>query len=180
MCALSWTTSDFRLVICPANIPICPWTPSSRGAGAPLITATIAFASDDSCKPGATSVIGLQRACTTASVVLPICLLAHVGPLHNVFSFSNSSSFQNSGLLVFCSRDLLATTDLVQILRLLLESPCLGPDIARGKFWLFQRRRARYTLPRHSAPITTVPTSVLCHRSQIHCFSPMLKKGRRC
>ena len=36
---------SFKLVICPANIPICPSIPSSRGARAPLIAATIAFAS---------------------------------------------------------------------------------------------------------------------------------------
>ena len=52
-CALNCTTSDFRLIICPASIPICTWIPSSRGAKAPLIAATIAFASDESCKAGA-------------------------------------------------------------------------------------------------------------------------------
>ena len=53
---------------CTTSIPICPWIPSSRGASAPLIAAQIAFASDDSCSPGATSVIVLQGACTTTSV----------------------------------------------------------------------------------------------------------------
>ena len=57
--------------------------------------------------------------------MLPIYLLAHVGPLNNVFS--NPSSFQRSQLLVFCSRDLPAATDLVQILPSHLGSPCLGP-----------------------------------------------------
>ena len=56
--------------------------------------------------------------------MLLICQLAHV--LCTMF-FSNPSSFQSSQLLVFCSRDLLATT------ALLLGSPCLGPDTETGK-----------------------------------------------
>ena len=48
------------------NIPISPWIPSSRGARAPLIAATIAFASDESCRGGTTGVIVLPGACTTA------------------------------------------------------------------------------------------------------------------
>ena len=35
-CTLSCTTSVFRLVICPTNISICSWSPSSRGARSPL------------------------------------------------------------------------------------------------------------------------------------------------
>ena len=65
-CALNCSTSDFRLVTCPASIPICPWIPSSRGARAQLIAATVAFASDERRKGGATGVIVLQGACTTA------------------------------------------------------------------------------------------------------------------
>ena len=57
--------------------------------------------------------------------MLLICLLAHVGPLH---IFSNPLGFKNSQLLVSCSKDLLATTDLAKILPVLLGSPCLGPD----------------------------------------------------
>ena len=63
---LNCTTSVFRFVICPANIPICSWIPSSRDARAPLIAATIAFASDESCRGGTTSVIVFPGACITA------------------------------------------------------------------------------------------------------------------
>ena len=52
----------------------------------------------------------------------------------------------------------------------------------RRKIGLLQRRRARYTLPRRSAPITTVPTSILCHRSQNSLFltphTPFLRINR--
>ena len=130
-------------VIGPASIPICPWIPSSRGASAPLIAATIAFAWDDSCSPEATGVIVLQGACTTAGV--DAADLSACSRRSSAQCFSIPSSFQSSRLPVFCSRDLLATTDLAQILRLLLGSPFLGPDTARE-----------------------VPISLLCSPSQIH------------
>ena len=151
--------------------PICPWIPSSRVASAPLIAATIAFASDDSCKPGATGVIVLQGACTTARVE-DVADLSACSRWSSAQCFSTPSIFQNSQLLVFCFRDLLATTYLVQIFFLCSWSRRVWVQISqRSKLWLLQRRRARYTLPRRSAPVTTVSTAILCHRSQSHFFS---------
>ena len=79
-CALNCTASVFRLDICPANNPICSRIPSSRDASAPLIAATVAFASDESCRGAATGVIEEPGACTTAmaDVAGPVGLLTQI------------------------------------------------------------------------------------------------------
>ena len=64
-CTLNCTTSVFRLVVYPANISIHSRSPSCRGARAPLIAAIAAFASDESCRGGATGVTVFTGACTT-------------------------------------------------------------------------------------------------------------------
>ena len=52
-------------------------------------------------------------------------------------------------------------------------------QISQGRhFWLLQRKRGGHTPPRRSASTTTVPTSILRHRSQIHYSS--LGKLPRC
>ena len=115
ICALNGTTSDFKLVICPAGIPICPWIPSSRGARAPLIAAL------DRCHGVTRSVHHNEGGECCRSV----CLLTQI---FCTVVFSNPSSFQHSQLLVFGSRVLQFATGPVQILALLLGSPHLGPE----------------------------------------------------
>ena len=74
---------DFKLVICPASIPICPWVPSSLGANAPMSAATIVLTSVDSCTAGAAGVIVLQRACTaTTAVVVDLSVCSRGSPVH--------------------------------------------------------------------------------------------------
>ena len=102
------------------------------------------------------------------------CLLAHASPLH---IFSNPSSFQNSQLLVFCFRDLLATTDLAQILLLLLESPCLGPDIERSRFWLLQR--GEHDILCFAVPLQPSQSRRTLSPVAIHYFSPCKLPGPR-
>ena len=66
-------TSVFKVVICPASIPIWPWIPSSLGASALFIAATVAFASADDIV-GVTGAIVLSGTDATAAVVdLSVC-----------------------------------------------------------------------------------------------------------
>ena len=151
-CTLSCTTSVIRLVICPTNISICPWSPSSRGARSPLIAASIAFASDESCRGGAHRCHRINRSLhhgegtrRCRSVGLLTQILCTVFPIRG-------------------SRDLLFATVLCTFF---LCSWCrrVWFQISQGRqFWLFQRRWAGHTLARRSASTTTVSTSIVCPR----------------
>ena len=97
----------------PIICDVAPWNPSSRGASAPLIAATIAFASDDSCIAGAAGAIVLPAAATTA-VVADLVLFRFTRVCQAV-----TSSYKGP----------LAATHPVQILDLPVSSSCLflGP-----------------------------------------------------
>ena len=110
-CASKCTTSDFRLDNLSCQHSHLSLDPPSRGVIAPLIAATIAFASNDTCKTRATSVIVLQRPCTTARVEDVADLSACSRGSSAQRFFESVRAFQHSQLLVFCSRDLLAPTD---------------------------------------------------------------------
>ena len=114
--------------------------PPSRGVIAPLIAATIAFASNDTCKTRATSVIVLQGPCTTARVEdvadLSACSRGSSAQCFFFFRIRRASNTHNSW--------------------------SSAPGIfLHPRILLLQRKRARHTSLRRSASITTVPTLIL-------------------
>ena len=131
-------TSDSTFVL-----PAFPSVPGSTKSWrhCAIDCSTIAFASNDTCKTRATSVIVLQGPCTTARVedVADLSACSRGSSAQCFFFFRIRRAFPNTH-----------------------NSWSSAPGIfLHPRILLLQRKRARHTSLRRSASITTVPTLIL-------------------